>query len=229
MTKERETQIAECKELLIRLERWIAIDKFVRHQNGSIEVEHVLGSILNLVYGWKLENANDLFGRSQDSFDLLDDENGIVVPVTVTDSAEKIRQTLTKFIGKYDHTFKRLVFAYPIISPAESRADFSRDLNGFDFDATRDRLGLGTILSSAQPNQRLPLRDLLRRELGTLAAPLPDHQSPNVIIANTLIAKHGIHMHVPGEARATADLPTLILSAYARPLGPSYTYVGPYG
>jgi hypothetical protein len=29
MTKERESQIAECKELLIRLERWIAADKFV--------------------------------------------------------------------------------------------------------------------------------------------------------------------------------------------------------
>jgi hypothetical protein len=34
MTKERESQIDECKELLIRLERWIALDKFVRHQNG---------------------------------------------------------------------------------------------------------------------------------------------------------------------------------------------------
>jgi hypothetical protein len=105
-----------------------------------------------------------------------------------------------------------------VIDPAASRADFSGDLNGFDFNATRDRLGLGAILSSAQPNKLVLLRDLLRTELGTLADPLPDHQSPNVIIANTLIAKHSIHMHMPGEARARADLPTLILSAYARPL-----------
>jgi hypothetical protein len=140
------------------------------------------------------------------------------VQVTITDSAGKIHQTLGKFIGKYDHKFKRLVFVYPMISPAESKADFSRDLKGFDFDVTRDRLGLGSILSSAQSNKLLPLRDLLRRELGTLAAPLLDHRSPNVIIANTVIARHGIHMHLPGGAQASADLPTLILSAYVRPL-----------
>lgn len=217
MTKERESQIAECKELLIRLERWIAADKFLRHQNGSIEVEYVLCSILNLVYGWQLDNANDLFGRSQDSFDLSDEQNSIAVQVTITDSAEKIHQTLRKFIGKYDQRFNRLVFVYPMISPAESRADFSRDLNGFDFDSTRDRLGLGTILSAAQASLLLPLRNLLRKQLGTLAAPL-DQQFQNVVIANTVIAKHGIQMRMPGETRARADLPTMILSAYARPL-----------
>jgi hypothetical protein len=40
----------------------------------------------------------------------------------------------------------------------------------------------------------------------------------NVIIANTLIAHQGIHMHARGDRSATVDLPTLILSAYARPL-----------
>lgn len=218
MTKERESQISECKELLIRLERWIAVDKFIRHQNGSIEAEYVLGSILNLVYGWKLNNANDLFGRSQDSFDLSDELNGIAVQVTITDSADKIRQTLMKFIGKHDHRFKRLIFAFPMISPADTRANFSRDLNGFNFDAVRDRVGLGKILSDAQAHQLLPLRDLLRKELGTLAAPSLEHPSTNVVIANTLIAKQSIHMHVAGEPRTGADSPTMILSAYARPL-----------
>jgi hypothetical protein len=218
MTKARESLISECKELLIRLERWIAADKFIRHQNGNIEVEYVLSSILNLVYGWQLNNANDLFGRSQDSFDLSDETNGIAVQVTVTDSAEKIRQTLKKFIGKHNHKFKRLVFAYPIISPAETRADFSGDLDGFDFDATRDRMGLGAILSAAQANQLLPLRNILRRELGTLASPSLEYPSTNVVIASTLIVKESIHMHVAGELRTRTDSPTLILSAYARPL-----------
>jgi SMEK domain len=183
MTKERESQISECKELLIRLERWIAADKFVRHQNGSIEAEYVLRDILNLIYGWNLENANDLFGRDQDSFDLSDEGNGIAVQVTVTDSADKIRDTLSKFIGKFDQKFRRLIFFYPKITPSESRADFTRDLKGFDFVATRDRVGLGTILSSAQASQLLPLRDLLRKELGSLASSSIDQPSPSVIIA----------------------------------------------
>ena len=218
MTKERESQIAECKELLIRLERWIEADKFVRHQNAYIEAEYVLTSILNLVYGWQLDNANDLFGRNQDSFDLSDEKNGIAVQVTVTDNAEKIRQTIKKFIGQYDQRFNRLVFVYPKISPAVSRADFSHDLNGFDFDVTRDRLGFGTILSHAHSNHLLPLCDLLRKELGTLACPLGDDHASNVVIANTLIAKQNIFMHAPGDAQTGSDLPTLILSAYARPL-----------
>lgn len=228
MTKKRESLIADCKELLIRLERWIEIDKFVRHQNGYIEVEYVLRDILNLVYGWQLDNANDLFGRNQDSFDLSDEINGIAVQVTVTDGAEKIRETLSKFIGRYDQRFKKLVFVYPKIAPSVTKADFSRDLNGFDFDATRDRVGLGTILSSAQASQLSPLRDLLRKELGSLAFPTYDQHSSSVIIANTVIANQSIHMQLSEEEHAREDSPTLILSAYARPLPDDVTSVPCY-
>lgn len=198
MTQVRESLASECKELLIRLERWIAADRFLRHQNSSIEIEYVFRSMLNLVYGWQLNNANDLFGRNQDAFDLSDESNRVVVQVTVTESAQKIRETLKKFVGKYDSKYKRLVFVYPVISPAESRADFSSDLNGFDFDAHRDRLGFGSILSSAQAELLAPLRDLLREELGTLA--------------------DGIPLHARGGTRTESQSPTLILSAYAKPL-----------
>lgn len=40
----------------------------------------------------------------------------------------------------------------------------------------------------------------------------------NVIIANTVIAHQGIHMHSHGSTRRAEELPTLILSAYPRPL-----------
>ena len=92
MTFKREAQLKAIADLLIWSERRIQADGFLQHQNSCIELEYFFRDLLNLVYGWKLENANALFGKNQDSFDLSDEENSIAVQVTVTTSAKKIRR-----------------------------------------------------------------------------------------------------------------------------------------
>lgn len=168
MTIQREKQLDEITELLLSLERSIEADKFLQHQNSCIELEYFFRDLLNLVYGWQLVNANALFGKNQDSFDLSDEKNSLAVQVTVTTTAEKIHKTLKNFIGTHDDSYERLVFVYPKITVGHSSADFSADLKGYDFDPARDRLGFGDILCQAQNmtvDNQSRLLDFLRKEL----------------------------------------------------------------
>lgn len=165
----------EATEWLNRLEMSIAADIALRHEDSLIELETFFRDLLNLVFGWNLQNANTLLGGSQDSFDLSDDAASLAVQVTATTTAEKIRKTIESFVGTHDTTYRRLVFVYPRVTLPNTRANFSDSLNGFDFDADRDRLGFGSVLKEAQGftiDKLECLIQLLRKELRPLGAAL---------------------------------------------------------
>jgi hypothetical protein len=73
MALQRQVQLEAIKEQLIHLAKSIEADKTLRHQDVCIEIESFFRDLLNLAYGWQLENANTLFCISQDSFDLVDE------------------------------------------------------------------------------------------------------------------------------------------------------------
>ncbi len=163
------------KDWLVRLEQDIRADVALRHYASLTELENFFRDLLNTAFGWKLDNANALFGMNQESFDLSDTVNSVAVQVTVTTNAAKIRKTLKGFIGKYDTTYKRLIFVYPEIEIPGSTADFGADLKGYDFVASRDRIGFGSILQKAQDmtvEEQKELLTLLRDELQPLGVAL---------------------------------------------------------
>lgn len=175
MTFQRQDHLTEMKEYLIRLESHIRADIMLRHQNSHIELEGFFRDLLNQTFGWNLGNANTKLGPNQDSFDLFDDLSEIAVQVTVTTTAAKINKTLKSFVGKHDQKYKRLIFVYPVIDVPESKANFGKKLKGYDFDASRDRLGFGTILQAVQDmvlDDQEALLKLIRKELGPLGVAL---------------------------------------------------------
>jgi len=175
LTRQRQEYLTEAKDWLGRLELTIAADRALRHQDSHIELETFFRDLLNLVFDWNLENSNTRFGTNQNSFDLSDKAGSLAVQVTVTTNAEKIRNTLKGFIGTYDVIYKRLIFVYPKVTFPSSRADFSDDLKGFDFNAERDRLGFGSILKQSQDftiDKLDRLIQLLRKELRPMGRPL---------------------------------------------------------
>jgi len=175
MTFQRQDHLAEMKEYLIRLELHIRADIALRHQSSHIELEAFFRDLLNQTFGWNLGNANAKLGPNQDSFDLFDEHGNVAVQVTVTTTAAKIKKTLKGFIGKHDRQYKRLIFVYPVIDVPESNADFNALLKGYDFDASRDRIGFGVILQKAQDmvvDDQEALVQLLRKELKPLGTSL---------------------------------------------------------
>lgn len=187
--RQRQDYLTEAKDWLNRLEKSIAGDIALRHQDSHIELENFFRDLLNLVFDWNLENANTPLGMCQVSFDLSDKDASLAVQVTVTTAAGKIRKTLASFVGTYEKSYHRLIFVYPFMTLPASRADFSRALKGFDFDAGRDRLGFGSILKEAQGftiDKLERLIQLLRKELRPLGGELSaNHSEPSSALRTT--------------------------------------------
>lgn len=184
MSLKRLTTLESIKERLVYLESYIKANAALRHQDVYIEIESFFRDLLNLVYGWELVNANTLFGKNQDSFDLADNKNRIAVQVTVTTNAKKIRKTLNTFVEAYDDKFDRIIFMYPVMAINKSKVDYTDTLDDFDFDASRDRLCFRHILQAAQDksiSEQDHLLDLLQQEITLTSAvtATPRHTLPS--------------------------------------------------
>lgn len=90
--------------------------------------------LLNTIYGYKLINANVL-EKNFESIDLLDEDNKLVYQVTTDNSSNKIRNTITKFISKFDSSYKlRFII---LADKKEYRAIFEIP-NDYAFEKTKD-------------------------------------------------------------------------------------------
>lgn len=168
MPRQRGAHQQEIEDWLRQLEIWVRQNGIVGHQNVLVDLENFFRDLLNLLHGWQLGNANVLFGKNNEGFDLSDGARRIAVQVTATTKAEKIRKTLRGFIGKHDQGYDRLIMMYPQHDIGGSEADFSAQLNGFDFDPKRDRWGLGHVLEHAHDmdiDHQQTLVEFLRKEL----------------------------------------------------------------
>lgn len=172
---QRQSNLDEAKDWLIRLSKEFEANARLRHLDGNIEIEPFFRDLLNLVYGWSLCYSNWAGPNNQDSFDLDDRQRRIAVQVTSSMGAGKLRATLASFLSLHSLSFDRLVFVYPSFSKSESKADLSDQLAGFDFDPQRDRKDLGDLLKEVQNlsiEQQDAVLNLLRRELQPLGAAL---------------------------------------------------------
>lgn len=170
-------------ELFDVLQRKIAREGLLGHYDLNTEIEYVFRDLLNAAYGWDLENANAVFGKNQEAFDLSSKSGEICVQVTTTQTAAKIRKTLGKFIPNYRDRFKRLVFIYPVQAVGKCRADFDKELQGYDFQADRDRLCFGDLLRQAQQMTAAGQSEFLKlvlKEVGPLAPGLRLGTEPSV-------------------------------------------------
>lgn len=165
------------------LERQITREGLLGHLHLNTEVEYIFRDLLNFAYGWNLDNANDVFGKNQEAFDLSAGTGEVCVQVTSTQGAGKIRKTFSAFIPNYWDRFKRLVFVYPVLDAKSSRASFADQLHGYDFHADRDCLCFSDLLKQAQQMtaaRQSEFLTLVESELRPLGAALQLGAEPSV-------------------------------------------------
>jgi hypothetical protein len=98
------------KKHLGRFQAQIKISNANSEYDINIHTENVLIPILNLIFSCDLTNVNYAVGKNAEAIDLLDERKRIAFQVTSTARAEKIRNTLqkflsSKFISKVDHLY----------------------------------------------------------------------------------------------------------------------------
>jgi hypothetical protein len=175
MEIQRQPHTREAKEWMKLLDLEFNANSALRHFDGNIEIEPFFRDLLNLLFGWSLQNSNWTGTINQDSYDLDDPGNRIAAQVTSTMTPKKICNTLATFLPKHRQAYDRLIFVYPFLNKKKTSKDYTTESDGFDFDARRDRLDLSDLLRKFQDleiSQQAKVLQLLRDELKPLGAVL---------------------------------------------------------
>ncbi|MGO4498612.1 ABC-three component system protein [Paenibacillus sp. 2RAB27] len=124
-------------------------------------------SLLNLLFGWQLENLN-AFKQNVEGIDLIDNLNKVIVQVSATSTKQKIEGSLSKKIfGKYStYTFKFISIAK---DASDLRVKIFKNPYGIQFTPNDDILDINVILrrvSSLVIDDQKKLYEFIKKELG---------------------------------------------------------------
>lgn len=92
----KEVYLKNIVENLALLSREVSILNAVNLYDINIIAEDFFPGLLNLIYGYELQNANH-FEKNAPAIDLIDQKNRIAVQVTSDNSSAKIRHTIEEF------------------------------------------------------------------------------------------------------------------------------------
>lgn len=144
----------------------------VEHNNAinlydiNIISENFYNQLLNMVYGYKLQNIN-IVEKNAKAIDLGDVENRIAVQITSDSSSSKIKKTIQKFLdNKYYEKYDRLIMLL-ITDKLKYRKPFETD-NKFIFDISKDIISIDDIMKELNGKESSVLKEIanfLKNEL----------------------------------------------------------------
>lgn len=151
---------------LALLSKEVTILNAVNLYDINIVAEDFFPGLLNLIYGYKLKNANHL-EKNAPAIDLFDKKNSIVVQVTSDNSSKKINHTIDEFNkNEYYKTYHRL-----IVVILTNKKKYSTEFNTggkFVFDKTKDIWDVKDIMKDIRKlgtNQIKEISSYLSKEL----------------------------------------------------------------
>lgn len=146
----------------------IKINSKSNRNDLAVISEHTICGLLNRMYGWHLRNANTPKHPNFPSVDLVDEEAGVAIQVTVDNSVKKVDHTLEKFREyKLNRTFNRLILM--VITIDEPTAAMKNREDGC-FYGLRDIWNITTLTKEIEQEKDVgKLRNIaeyLEKELG---------------------------------------------------------------
>ncbi len=155
----------------------------IRLFDKNIHAEYFFKELLNLAYGFRLENLNIADGRNTTAIDLGDKNSKTAVQVTSETRSTKIHDTIKKFLEKnLFHDYNRLVFL--IISFEGKNYSTSFDTQDrFVFSKENDILFLKDLLShisNMKTHALLEVASFLEDELIPLTSQSNNSESSEV-------------------------------------------------
>lgn len=132
----KEVYLKNIAENLALLSREVSILNAVNLYDINIIAEDFFPGLLNLIYGYELQNANHL-EKNAPAIDLIDRKNRIAVQVTSDNSSTKIRHTIEEFNkNQAYHLYDRLVVL--ILTQKKNYSSSFSTQGRFSFEKARD-------------------------------------------------------------------------------------------
>ncbi|SDJ47283.1 hypothetical protein SAMN04488540_108143 [Ferrimonas sediminum] len=151
----------------------------------NLHSENFYCRLLNLIYGYKLSNENEL-KLNTEAIDLTDTENSIAIQVTSTSALKKTKETVSKFISYQHHkTYERLVILN-LVKKSKHRERYIGTDGIFQIDTVNDIWDPGTLVNKITTLDVPVIKeilDLLTIEFGEKQDTLNIPKEVNTIIA----------------------------------------------
>ena len=162
----REVYLKQIIDNLALLSRQVELRGAINLYDINIIAEDFYAGLLNLIYGYKLKNAN-IIDKNAAAIDLFDEKARIAIQVTSNNKSTKIKHTIEEFIAnkKYEH-YDRLIILI-ITRKKEYKTEFNTQ-GKLTFDKTKDIMDLEDLtkeLRGIEPKVLLEINDFLEREV----------------------------------------------------------------
>ena len=135
----------------------------------NIHSETFFENLLNLLFGFKLINLNNIF-QNIEGIDLIDNENKIVVQVSATCDKNKIENSLNKKIyEQYQGYYYKFISISKEASSNLKKQEFKNPYNMI-FDPNNDIIDIKFILRTIcglEINKQRKVYDFIKKELGS--------------------------------------------------------------
>ncbi|MCD2348539.1 SMEK domain-containing protein [Clostridium guangxiense] len=162
----KEIYLKNVAESLALLSKQVELLNAVNLYDINIIAEDFFTGLLNLIFGYKLKNANVVEKNAQ-AIDLIDEENKISIQVTSDNSSTKIKHTIHEYIdNKSYEKYDRLIVL--ILTRKKKYSNPFDTNNTFIFDKGSDILDIKDLIKSIRGLEIEKIReinDFLGREL----------------------------------------------------------------
>ena len=137
--------INKIEDYLLSFKERVKLDNACGYNDINKEAESIFRELLNMIYGYNLK-CLDRGSTREIAIDLGDLENRISIQVTSTSTAEKVRNTIDKFISNKKYDFYDRLIIFRIGDNKNTRAKF--DTKGyFNFNPKKDIWSIDTIIN----------------------------------------------------------------------------------
>jgi hypothetical protein len=176
MTK-RANHINEIKTWLSYLRAQVELSNSLNLQDMNVYAENFFRDFLNLIYDYKLENANYKNPNAK-AIDLFDNEKKLVIQVTSDNSSQKIHDTINGFNeGTLFDDCNRLIMFIITTKKEFPKANFGKVKNSL-FNKAQDIIDLADLLKDIEnfnPEKLEKVHDFIINQVA-LKAPLNERR-----------------------------------------------------
>lgn len=202
----KEVYLKNIAENLALLSREVSILNAVNLYDINIIAEDFFPGLLNLIYGYELQNANHL-EKNAPAIDLIDRKNRIAVQVTSDNSSTKIRHTIEEFNkNQAYHLYDRLVVL--ILTQKKNYSSRFNTQGRFSFEKARDIWDVEKLIKDIRELETEQIRnisDYLSEELCNKYYSVRETQAGEVDTIIDLIEYISQHRKVNKDRETTVD------------------------
>ena len=202
----KEMYLKSVAENLALLSKQVEILNAVNLYDINIVAEDFFAELLNLIYGYKLKNAN-IIEKNAPAIDLYDETNRICIQVTSDNTSTKIKHTLREYID--NETYKK--YDRLVVLVLTKKKAYKKPFNAekkFVFNSTEDILDVENLIKyirGMKTEKVKVINDFLEKELCEKVYRIKETQANEIDTIIDLIEYISKHKEVKKKIEVEVD------------------------